>query len=126
MTAFNSKRKYEKSSWFTSSKTCRTCNLVLRAFFNLSLGGAPHPRPGKSALGTTLGPYARGTAMPTRTSPKNIISSYCNNCVIASSRSKWKVCIRNNTQTAVTNIRYKRILFEIIFYLTFRMLLYTS
>ena len=34
--------------------------------------------------------------------------------------------IRNNTQTAVTNIRYKRILFEIIFYLTFRMLLHTS
>ena len=34
--------------------------------------------------------------------------------------------IRNNTQTAVTNIRYKLILFEIIFYLTFRMLLHTS
>ena len=33
---------------------------------------------------------------------------------------------RNNTQTAVTNIRYKRILFEIIFYFTFRMLLHTS
>ena len=33
--------------------------------------------------------------------------------------------MRSNTQTAVTNIRYKRIL-EIIFYLTFRMLLHSS
>ena len=70
-----------------------------------------------------------GTELHILRSP--LLLMFCNKwrCKTTARASDSKVrttLIRYNTQTAVTNIRYKRILFEIIFYLTFRMLLHTS